>query len=92
MQFVATHQRVFSGNNISVQVNAGSNESIQSVEVDLDGSTLDSQDCEPGTESYTRDFSDVGSASPGEDHTVVVKATDQNGTPHSATMRWTDTN
>ena len=38
----------------------------------LDGQPLEELELSDGTESYTRNFSGVGSSEPGMDHTLVV--------------------
>lgn len=90
MHFSVTHNRAPIGQNISVSVAADGSETISSVDVELDGFTLDDYEAPPGTQSYEKDFNGVGDASPGQDHTLTVSAEDQNGNPHSSATQWTD--
>ena len=90
MTFTATHTRAFVGTDISVTVLAGEKEEIATVQVSLDGFDLEELALASGTESYTRSFSEVGTSSPGTEHTLVVTARGADGTPHGATTRWTD--
>ena len=90
MKFAATHARAFSGTDISVTVTAADKESIAEVTVVYDGETLEEMELASGTESYERNFSGAGASAPGEEHTLVVTATDADGQAHSATTRWND--
>ncbi len=90
MTFTATHTRAFTGTDVMVTVTAGAKESISEVTVTLDGQPLEELELSDGTESYTRNFSGVGSSEPGMDHTLVVTCRDAGGAPHSATTQWSD--
>lgn len=90
MHFSLTHCRDLIGQDISVSVGVDGSETIASVEVDLDGFSLDDFDAPPGTDSYQKTFSQVGGAGSGDEHTLTVTANDQNGNPHSSTTQWTD--
>lgn len=90
MQFSITHTRGFVGSNITVSVQAQEKEFIRSVNVDFDGDDLDDYQAPDATQSYTREFTGVGDAGPGAEHTLIVTAIDQNQTPHSSTTQWTD--
>lgn len=91
MHFSVTHCRDLIGQDISVSVGVDGSETITSVEVNLDGFSLDEFDAPPGTDLYQKAFSQAGSAGPGDAHTLTVSAEDQNGNPHSSTTQWTDT-
>jgi hypothetical protein len=91
MKITATHTRAFVGTDISVSVECDAHESLGSIDVEYDGDTLDETSFDPGTDSYTRSFSQVGQAGPGDDHTLTVTASDAEGKPHTSVTRWTDT-
>ena len=92
MKFIISHSRAFIGQNISVEVDADTGETIRHVTVNLDGFDIDSVDLPPGTTQYKRDFNNVGDAGPGMDHVLIVTATDQDLNNHSSETRWTDSN
>ncbi len=91
MKFTITHARAFVGSNISICVEADPKEGLRSVQVVLDGDSLDTGDVEPGTQQYTQEYSAVGDAGAGVEHALVVTAMDEQGLPHSSTTRWVDT-
>jgi hypothetical protein len=90
MTFKTTHTRAVVGNDLSITITAADKESIASVTITFDGEILEEEEFSDGTESYTRNFSGVGDAGPGTQHSLVVSATDQSGAPHSATTEWSD--
>ncbi len=90
MTFTATHTRDLVGTDITVTATAGPKEQIATVTVAYDGDQLEEEELEAGSEEYSRSFSQVGSVSPGMDHTLVISVIDAAGQPHSATTRWTD--
>lgn len=90
MRFCVNHSRGFMGQDISVTVGVDGSETIASIDVDLDGFSIDDFDAPPGTDSYQKTFSQAGEAGPGNEHTLTVTANDQNGNPHSSVTQWTD--
>jgi hypothetical protein len=90
MKFKVTHSRAFIGSDINVEIVADGNETIRSVNISLDGSTLDESDLDVGTSQYQREFRGVGDVNTGMDHTLVAAAMDQDLNPHSSQTRWTD--
>ena len=90
MKFNLAHSRAFMGNNLSVEVTCDGDDQIRSVNVDLDGWSIEAVDLDAGTSEYKREFSGVGDAASGTDHVLTVSVMDQNLNPHSSTARWTD--
>ncbi len=75
------------GNDIAVKVNAGKNEQISRVLVELDDFTLNDDVLEEPEESYEKGFRSAGSAAPGTRHVLKVTAFDANNAPHIASRR-----
>ncbi len=92
MNITTRHSRAFIGNDIEVAIAADANEIIRTVTVVLDGFTLAEFEAQEGTQGYDRIFPQAGDAGPGEDHSLVVTVTEQDGRLHSSTTQWTDMN
>ena len=90
MKFKITHARAFMGSDINVEIVADGSETIRSVNISLDGFTLDEAEPGPGTSQYQREFRGVGDANTGMDHTLIASAMDQDLNPHSSQTGWTD--
>jgi hypothetical protein len=91
MTFTVTHTRAFSGNDLSIKVLGGKDESVASVTVTYDGFDLEEVQLAPNVESYERIFSQAGQGGPGVDHTLEVSAIDGCGKKHASVTSWTDT-
>ncbi len=91
MTFTITHTRAFSGNDLSIKVLGGKDETVASVTVTLDGFDLEEVQLAPNVESYEKIFPQAGQAGPGIDHTLQVSATDGCGKEHASVTSWTDT-
>ena len=91
MNTTMTYQRnPVGGNDITVQVNAGAQEQISRVVVELDGFTLNDDVLGEPEESYINEFRSAGSAAPGTSHLLKVTAYDTNNAPHVASRHWED--
>jgi hypothetical protein len=90
MRFTLSHERVVIGHRISVKVVAGSNEVIARVTTKLDGRELGDDRLKPEEVQYERSFEQQGGAGPGQDHVLMVSATDGDGKIRTASQRWTD--
>jgi hypothetical protein len=90
MKIAVIHTRAFEGTDITVSVQAEGGEGLRSVNVGFDGDTLDDEQFDPGTDSWSRSFSGVGQAGPGDDHSLIVTAVGESGKPHTSITRWTD--
>jgi hypothetical protein len=85
-----THARGFIGQEVHVVVVCETEVSLSTVTTTLDGAELESFAAPIGLQQYERDFSQVGSASPGQEHTAQVDTIDTEGKQVSAVARWTD--
>jgi hypothetical protein len=79
------------GHRITVKVVAAGSEEIERVVTRLDGRVLGDDRLTPPEAQYERIFEQVGGAGPGQDHVVLVSATDGDGETRNASQRWTDT-
>lgn len=91
MRFSLNHRRVVIGHSISVKVVASGSERIVRVLTRLDGSKLGEDRLTPGEVQYERIFERAGGAGPGQEHTLMVSATDADGETRTASLRWQDT-
>jgi hypothetical protein len=91
VRFSLSHERMVIGHRISVKIVAASDEVIVRVVTKLDGRKLGDDQLTPAEVQYERSFEQVGGAGPGQDHVLLVSATDSDGSARSASRRWTDT-
>ena len=89
MKFTVTHAPDSMGHQIALTVD-GESAAISRVQVALDGVSIDDDSLDPPSVQYNRQFRHVGSLTPGDDHTLVVTATDSSGKDFSSTTVWTD--
>jgi hypothetical protein len=90
MQFSLSNTRDVVGHKIDVQVKADQGESIASVRTELDGFSLAHDDLNPPEVQYERIFRHVGRVTPGQNHSLEVTATNDQGMSEVASRRWTD--
>jgi hypothetical protein len=90
MKFNLNHTRSSIGNDIVVNVEADRGNTIQRVRTELDGFEISNDILKNPSDSYTRTFPTVGSASPGMEHTLVVSAEQDDAKVHSSTCIWND--
>lgn len=92
MKFTIAHQRAFMGNDIDIQVEAESDESIFAVQSTLDEFDIASDDLSDAPSvSYHRAFNQVGDARSGLTHKLVVRVRGKDGSPDQiGTHMWTD--
>ncbi len=88
MRISLKHSRAVVGHDISVMVD-GEGKDISTVKTVLDSVALANDSV--NAESYSREFHQVGSAGPFQDHLLVATAVGADGTSHSSQVRWTDT-
>lgn len=89
MEFTLTHTRKTIGQEIEVKVEADEDQKISLVRTEFDGSTLADDALASPTVQYDRTFEGAG-AGIGQQHTLVVTATDEDGNSESATKMWID--
>ena len=92
MKFTQNHVRALIGNDISVSVEADDGKTIQRVRTELDGFDLADDQLANPSDSYERSFLHAGTAGSGTEHTLVVSAEQNDGTTHSSTSIWVDSN
>ena len=90
MRFTISQKRATIGHRISVKVTASAKEEIKRVSVSLDGRKLDAETLTPPEVQYERVFNQVGGGGPGQEHVLVVKATNTDGKTQVASRRWND--
>jgi hypothetical protein len=90
MKFTINHARAIEGNDIYVSVQADDRKSIASVRTELDGADLADDELSSPSDFYEHTFRRAGSAAPGMQHTLIVKAELADGTAHSSTSIWSD--
>jgi hypothetical protein len=92
MKFDLTYQRAVIGNSIDVQIDAETGEIICGVNCTLDGSEIASDDLgQTPVVSFHRTLSQVGHASSGQTHQLVVEVIGKPGEASKyATRIWTD--
>lgn len=90
MKFILSHQPDVINLHIDATVNADGGQVIAAVGTTLDSFSLGDDQLDPPSVQYERSFSQVGQRSPGLEHTLVVKASDQNGKEEVAMKIWTD--
>ena len=88
MKINVTHARAVKGFNISVSAQSDSGETIVNITTTADGFVLASDN--PGAESYSKSFSQIGGWTPGANHTTTVSVLDDKGKQHRAVDSWTD--
>lgn len=91
MRFSLSHRRVVIGHSVTVKITAASGEAIARVLTRLDGSKLGDDRLNPSEVQYERIFERAGGAGPGQEHTLTVSATNDDGETHNASLRWQDT-
>jgi hypothetical protein len=90
MKFAISHARAVSGSDISVKVEVEGDKAIRSVLTRLDGFDLANDVLASPSDVYERAFAGVGTAGIGASHTLIVSATLDDGSTHSATSIWSD--
>lgn len=90
MRFLLRQKRAMIGHAITVKVTAGANEEIKRVAISLDGRKLGSEILSPPEVQFERVFNQVGGAGPGQDHILMVRATNTDGDTQVASHRWND--
>ncbi len=92
MKFDLTYQRALLGNNIDVHIDAETGEIISGVNCTLDGFEIASDDLsQTPAVSFHRTFTQVGDASAGQAHKLVVEVIGKPGEANKyATRIWTD--
>jgi hypothetical protein len=92
MKFSIQHSRSIVGNDISVLIEAETDNPISRVCTTLDSFELGDDELNPPCMSYERQFIQAGNASPHLEHQLVVTVTDITGKSISANRRWVDLN
>lgn len=90
MKFSTQRQRAITGNDIVVGVEAEGTELISRVTTTLDGFELGTDDMDPPSVSYEREFSRAGRAEPHADHELKITVADRDGNTKVAVRKWTD--
>ena len=92
MKFDLAYKRALIGNDIDVQIQAETGEIITGVNCTLDSFEIASDDLsQTPVVSFHRTFSQVGDASSGQAHKLVVEVIGNAGEPNKyATRIWTD--
>ena len=90
MRFLLKQKRAMIGHTITVKVTASANEEIKRVAISLDGRKIDSENLSPPEVQFERIFNQVGGAGPGQDHVLIVRATNTEGETKVASHRWND--
>jgi len=90
MKFSTKHQRVITGNDIVIGIEAEGEELISRVTTTLDEFELGSDQLEPASVSYEREFPRVGSAGPQMEHELKITAANPDGKTKVAVRKWTD--
>lgn len=90
LKFTIDVQRESMGEGIGVKVVADPGQQITEVKITLDGSTLADDQLATPSVQYERSFDHAGEALPGNEHQLLVTATDQEGKNESAVKIWTD--
>lgn len=90
MRFLLRQKRAMIGHTITVKVTAGTAEEIKRVTISLDGRKIDSETLSPPEVQFERIFNQVGGAGPGQDHVLIVRATNSEGDTKVASYRWND--
>jgi hypothetical protein len=92
LKFTAKHHRAFEGNDISMTARADAKETMNIVRVTLDDAVLEETRLAAGTQSFEADYPRAGEAGPGRSHVLIITVWEQDGTMHSSTTEWADTN
>jgi hypothetical protein len=90
MKFSTQHQRAITGNDLVTGIEAENEELLARVACTLDKFELGTDELDPSSVSYERDFSGVGDAGPHTEHELKITVTDPNGKTKIAVRRWED--
>jgi len=90
MRFSINQKRATIGHRISVKVTASAGEELKRVAVTLDGRKIETETLSPPEVQFERVFNQVGGGGPGQDHVLIVKATNTEGKTKVASRRWND--
>lgn len=90
MKFTLNHKRDIIGNEIFVKVVREKEQLISAIETELDGFVLGIDRLGDPSVQVERSFRQAGVAGPGDEHTLVVRATDTEGNKEAATRIWVD--
>lgn len=90
MRFSLNHRRALIGHDTTVKVTAAAKETIARVTTELDGRSLAKDALSPPEVQYERSFHQVGGAGPGQQHVLIVRATNGEGEAAIASLRWND--
>jgi hypothetical protein len=90
MRFSLRNQRAVVGHDITVKVTANAREAIAKVTTELDGRRLARDVLVPPEAQYERIFHQVGGGGPGQEHVLVLRATNSDGETSVASRRWND--
>jgi len=90
MRFSLSQKRATMGHTIAVKITASANEVLKRVAITLDGRKIETETLVPPEVQYERVFNQVGGAGPGQDHVLIVKATNTDGQTMVASRRWND--
>ena len=88
MQFSLGHDKAATGHDISVGVTGENGQLIAQVVTEYDASQLGNDQLQPAARQYARSWVRKGMAGPGQEHSVRVVATDQNGNQENAVTKW----
>ena len=90
MRFSLKSQRALVGHHVTVKVTANAGEAIAKVATELDGRRLGRDVLAPPEAQYERIFHQVGGGGPGQEHVLVLRATNSDGETAVASRRWND--
>ena len=90
MRFTLKASRDVIGNKIELKILRSGSQLIARVDTELDTFKLGSDHLSEPSVHFERHFRQAGEAGPGTEHTLVVKATDTDGTSEVATKIWLD--
>jgi hypothetical protein len=90
MKFSTTHQRAITGNDIVVGIEGERSELISRVTTSLDGFELGTDDLDPPSTSYEREFPRAGDAGPNMEHKLTITVTDPDGKTKAGFREWLD--
>ena len=88
MQFTIEHSKAAVGHDITVAVTRDNAQQIVRVITEYDSSQLGDDQLKPPANQYRRSWVKKGLSGPGQQHSLRVVATDQNGNQENAVEKW----
>lgn len=90
MRFTLKVVRDVVGNKIDLKILRSGSQLIARIDTELDTFKLGSDQLSEPSVHFERHFRQAGEAGPGTEHTLIVKATDTDGSSEVATKIWLD--